>query len=75
MTRAYQTQGRDFTVVLSGRPNMVDNSVAWSVEAVTENGREVPVPGLENIVSSHEAQAYARACDKIDRWLDGRAGS
>ncbi len=68
MTRVYETSGRKFIVLLRGTPSMTDTA-AWTVEGVTENGDGAKVPGLDNIISSSEDQAYPRACAAIDRWL------
>jgi len=68
MTRMYEVNGRKFVVILRGTPSMTDTA-AWTVEAVTENGDGVNVPGTDNIIDSSEDQAYASACEAIDRWL------
>jgi hypothetical protein len=68
MTRVYGTKGRKFVVILRGTPRMTDTA-AWTVEAVTESGDAVNIPGTDNIISSSEDQAYDRACEAIDRWL------
>jgi hypothetical protein len=68
VTRVYETSGHKFVVLLRGTPSMTDTT-AWTVEAVTENGDRVKVPGTDNITSSSEGQAYTRACEAIDRWL------
>jgi hypothetical protein len=46
------------------------DATAWTVEGITENGDGLNVPGLDNIISSSEDQAYVRASAAIDRWLE-----
>ncbi|MGH9331646.1 MAG: hypothetical protein ACRD09_14500, partial [Vicinamibacterales bacterium] len=65
--KTYATAGRTFEIRLSGTPS--GEYSAWTVESVSEGGKELQIPGIENITSSDENTAYSKACDRIDRWL------
>ena len=69
-TRTYAAGGRNFDMTLSASP-AGGLSWAWTVEHVFEAGEEVSIPGMENVVGADEDTAYARACDRIDKWLHG----
>lgn len=73
-TRTYTAGGRTFDMVLPATQAGRDPaSWAWTVEHVFEAGGEVTIPGMENVVGSDEDTAFARACDRIDKWLLGSA--
>lgn len=74
-TRTYTTSGRTLDIVLNATQASSSDptSWAWTVENVFEAGEEVTIPGMENVVASGEDTAYARACDRIDKWLRGTA--
>jgi hypothetical protein len=74
MKRAYTAGLRVFELTLS----MVElkGQSLWTVEHVTElsaNGAAAPVPGMFAVVSPTEEATFARACDRIDKWLLSQA--
>ena len=68
--RTYATEMRFFEITLSGTPAL--NHSSWIVEtvrAIDNRGAEITIPTMEEVVASTEDEAYARACDRIDKWL------
>ncbi len=65
--RTYTNGDRVFEITLKGTP--AGSYSSWTVEKVTENGRDIVIRGLDGIVASDEQTAFARACDRIDEWL------
>jgi hypothetical protein len=68
-TRTYVHGHRRFDIALSGA---IDKSDRWFVERVVETSRGVRlivVPHMETLVALTEDEAFARACDRIDKWL------
>jgi hypothetical protein len=71
--RVYAAGPRVFELTLS-RTDVKGQSL-WTIESVTESsaGREpVIVPGVFDVMESAEDAAFARACDRIDKWLFSR---
>lgn len=69
-TRSYSIGVRTFDITLSSAAVTKDSS--WTVASVidtTRGGREVVIPTMDIIVASTEDAAFARACDRIDKWL------
>ena len=68
--RTYATEMRIFEITLSGTPGL--NHSSWIVEtvrAIDNRGAGITIPTMEKVVASTEDEAYARACDRIDKWL------
>jgi hypothetical protein len=69
VARPYTYVTRTFDLLLSRR--VVRGARLWMVERVMEHGgRRFPhVPGIEAVAASTPDEAFARACDCIDKWL------
>jgi hypothetical protein len=60
---------RTFEIPLSGTP--AGSASSWTVEHVYDKSldAEIQVLGIDSIVASTEDAAFARTCDRIDKWL------
>ena len=66
--RTYHAGERTFHVTLTSG----GTHSSWTVERVVETssgGRELLIPTLHGIVAATQDAAFARACDRIDKWL------
>jgi hypothetical protein len=68
-TRSYTSGTRMFEILLTRRA--LQSGPVWTVERVMEQGvsRFVVVPGMQAIASASDDEAFARACDCIDKWV------
>jgi hypothetical protein len=49
----------------------------WAIEGVIgplEGGRRVVIQGMQALAASTEDALFARACDRIDKWLHSKLG-
>jgi hypothetical protein len=68
--RTYSVGLRKFELVLCGSAD--DHQRPWTVKSVTElspSGWAITIPGMEEISATTEDVAFARACNRIDKWL------
>ena len=69
--RTYTMGGRAFQVALLKTSSW--NESAWTIESVIETTRgsaEIALAaGMHSVVAPTEEAAFARACDRIDKWL------
>lgn len=67
-TRIYASGNRTFEITLSATPG---SRSPWTVAHVYDKSlnEEIRVPGIDGIVASTEDTAFARVCDRIDKWL------
>jgi hypothetical protein len=71
--RTYTTGKWVFELALS--MTVLKGQSLWTVERVVETrwlGVALAVPGMDTVVSSTADAAFARACDRIDKWLLSR---
>jgi hypothetical protein len=69
-TRTYTVGRRAFELILSMA--VIKGQSLWTVEHVTETtgGRApVAIPGIHAVIASTPEVTFARACDRIDKWL------
>ena len=71
--RTYTMGARAFQVTLLKTSSW--NESAWTIESVietTRGSREIAIAaGMHSVVAPTEEAAFARACDRIDKWLKG----
>ena len=68
--RTYSVGTRTFEIFLCGM--RAGDHPLWTVGSVVETtpgGRFITIPGMDEISASTEDLAFARACNRIDKWL------